>query len=94
MKVDKQLIEHVASVARLHLTESEIKKFTPQLKETLDFFSKLQEVNTSGVKPSFQPIEIKDSLREDTPDECLTQEDVLSLSKQTKDGYFKGPKII
>ena len=35
MKVDKELIEHVAELARLKLTNEEIEKFLPQLKEIL-----------------------------------------------------------
>ena len=33
MKVDKDLIAHVAELARLDLSDEEIEKFTPQLKE-------------------------------------------------------------
>ena len=91
---DKELIKHVAELARLELTEEEIKKFTPQLKETLEFFSKLQEVKTDIIKPSFQPVEIRNSMREDKEKSCLSQEEALSLAKNKKDGYFKGPKVV
>ena len=33
MKVDETLIKHVAEVARLKLSDEEVKKFVPQLKE-------------------------------------------------------------
>ena len=94
MEVDRKLIEHVASVARLKLTGAEIKKFIPQLKEAIEFFSKLQEVNTEGIKPLFQPIEIRNVLREDEPKECLTQDEALSQTEHKKDGYFKGPRAV
>ena len=94
MEIDRKLLEHVADVARLKLTEEEIKKFLPQLKEALEFFSQLKEVNTENVKPSFQPVEMKNSMREDKEKECLSQEDALSLAEHKKDGYFKGPKAV
>jgi len=94
MKLDKDLLEHVAAVARLKLTEEEINEFLPQLKEVLAAFSKLSEVNTKGLKPSFQPVELKDALRKDVKKGCLTQEQALSNSPNTKDGYFKGPRAI
>jgi aspartyl-tRNA(Asn)/glutamyl-tRNA(Gln) amidotransferase subunit C len=94
MEVDRKLIEHVASVARLKLTEAEIEKFLPQLKEAIEFFSKLQEIDTKGIKPLFQPVEIKNVLREDVPGECLTQDEALSQTEHKKDGYFKGPKVV
>jgi len=94
MKVDKELIKKVASVARLELTDAEIKKFQPQLKDILDAFSKIDKVNTDKTKPSFQPVELKNRLREDKKGKCLTQEEALSNTEHKKDGYFKGPKAI
>jgi len=94
MQVDRKLLEHVAEIARLKLSEEEIKKFLPQLKEALEFFSKLMEVNTDNVKPSFQPVEIKNVVREDKEDKCLPQDEALYLTEHKKDGYFKGPKAL
>ncbi len=94
MRVDRELIEHVAEVARLRLTDAEIKKFLPQLKEVLEAFSKIAKVNTDDVKPSFQPVELKDMVREDRVEPSLTQEEALSNTKHKKDGYFKGPRAV
>ena len=94
MKVDKKLIEHVASLARLELTEQEKEKFVPQLKEILDLFSKLDEVDTKDTKPSYQPVKIKNVTREDKPGPSLPKEKALSLTEHKKDGYFKGPKAV
>ena len=94
MEIDRKLLEHVAQVARLKLTEEEIRKFLPQLKEALEFFSKLEEADTGDVSPSFQPVELKNSMREDVEKECLSQDDALSLTEHKKDGYFKGPRVV
>ena len=94
MEVDRKLLEHVAELARLKLTEEEIKKFLPQLRETLEFFSKLNEVDTEHVKPSFHPVELRNAMREDKEKECLSQDEALSLTEHKKDGYFKGPRVI
>ena len=94
MDVDKKLLEHVAEVARIKLNEEEIRKFLPQLKESLEFFSKLKEIKTENVKPSFQPVELKNAMREDKEKECLPQEDALSLTEHKKGGYFKGPRAV
>ena len=94
MKVDKELLEHVASLARLKLNDSEIKKFLPQLKEILEVFSKLDEVNTDNVEPSFQPVELKNVTREDKEKECYKKKDVLELIEHKKEGYFKGPRAV
>ena len=94
MQVDKKLLEHVAEVARIKLNEEEINKFLPQLKEILEFFSQLKDINTDKVKPSFQPVELRNAMREDKEEECLSQDDALSLTEHKKDGYFKGPRAV
>ena len=94
VKINKELIEHVAEVARLKLTEKEKEKFVKELKEVIEAFSKLDVVDTKGIEVSMQPVELKNVLREDKEEKCLSQDDVLSLTEHKKDGYFKGPKAV
>jgi len=94
MQIDEKLIRHVAELARIKLTDKEVEKFTPQLNEVLEGFRKLEEVNTDDVEPSFHPIAVKNHMREDKEEECLTQEEALSCTKHKKDGYFIGPKAV
>lgn len=94
MEIDRKLLEHVAEIARLKLSEEETKKFLPQLKEALEFFSQLKDVNTDNIKPSFQPVELKNAMREDMEKECLSQDNALSLTEHKKGGYFKGPRAV
>ena len=94
MEVDRKILEHVAEIARLKLTEKEIEKFLPQLRELLSFFSQIKEIDTDKIKPSFQPVEIRDIMREDKEKECLSQEEALALAEHKKDGYFKGPRAV
>ncbi|MFH1511693.1 MAG: Asp-tRNA(Asn)/Glu-tRNA(Gln) amidotransferase subunit GatC [Candidatus Woesearchaeota archaeon] len=94
MKIDKETIRHVAEVARLKLTEQEIDEFLPQLDGVLFAFSKLDEIDVNGVEPSYQPVELKNAMREDKPTDCLSQEEALKNSPATKDGYFKGPRAV
>jgi len=94
MKIDKSLIKHVASVARLNLTEAEIKEFLPELKEILDAFSKIKQVDTNNIIPKYPVVDIKNSLREDIPKKSLDNEIALKNTKHKKDNYFKGPKVI
>ncbi len=94
MNINKELIQKIAKNARLNLSEAEIKEFLPQLKEILSSFETLQELNTEKVKPSFQPLEIKNILRNDNPLPCKPQEEILSNTQLKQDGYFKGPKAL
>jgi aspartyl-tRNA(Asn)/glutamyl-tRNA(Gln) amidotransferase subunit C len=94
MEINKELVKKVATVARLNLTNDEIDKFTPQLTEILDAFSKIDEIDTSGTKMSIQPVELKNALRQDIPKSCLSVDDALLNTEHKKDNYFKGPRAI
>ncbi|MFC1732278.1 Asp-tRNA(Asn)/Glu-tRNA(Gln) amidotransferase subunit GatC [candidate division KSB1 bacterium] len=94
VKVDKELIKKVAENARLELSKDEAEQFVKDFKELLDAFSKLDEVDTKGVEPSMQPVELKNVLREDRSEPSLTQEEALANTEHKKDGYFKGPRAV
>lgn len=94
MDINKELMLKVAENAKLKLTDDELKEFLPQLKEVLDFFSHIDKVDTKGIEPSVQPVELKNMLREDEIKPSLAQEDALKNTEHKKDGYFKGPKAV
>lgn len=55
--IKKEEVKHIAKLARLGITEEEEKKFEKDLSSILDYFNSLQEINVSGVKPTFHPTE-------------------------------------
>lgn len=95
MEVGQKTVKKVAEIARLDLTEAEIKKFSEDLKNILEAFGELEKVKTDGIEPTFQPLEVKDVLREDKAEGCLSQKTALdNVKKNKEDGYFKGPKVV
>lgn len=94
MNITPELVKKIALQARLNLSNEEIEKFVPQLKEILAAFSELDKVDTKDVQPSFHPVEIKNVSREDVVGKCLSQDDALSLTPHQRNGYFRGPKTL
>ena len=94
VEITKELIEHVAEVARLKLTDKEIEKFSKELKEIIGVFSNIDNVDTKNIEASLQPVELKNMLREDIEEKAFSQEDALSLTEHKKGGYFKGPRAV
>jgi aspartyl-tRNA(Asn)/glutamyl-tRNA(Gln) amidotransferase subunit C len=93
MKVDEELIRHVARSARLDLSAAEVGEFLPQLKDILTTFSEISKVDTEGIEPSYHPVGIKPHARKDSPKISRISEDALKLGLH-KDGYFRGPRVI
>lgn len=94
VKVDRSLLLSVARNARLNLTDAEIERLLPQLQEVLDAFSALDTLDVSSERPSFQPIKLKNVMREDKVEKPLAQETALANAKHRDGGYFKGPKVV
>ena len=92
--IDKETVEHVAKASRIKLTDEEVEKFSKELGDVLNSFALLKEVDTSDVKPSFQPNEIKNVIREDVPEYSLSQDDALSNAEQKEEKFFKGPRSV
>ena len=94
--VDEKLISHVAALARLSLTNEEILQFSKELKEVIEMFQVISEADVNGFEPSIQPVSDNELMREDAVDKTsmLSRDDALSLSPNSKDGYFKGPKAL
>ena len=89
--VTRELVKELAKAARLILSEEETDKYTQQLSVILDAFKELDEVSTDGVEPSYHPIEIKDSLREDKPEKWIW--DPLANVKDHEGKCIRGPRI-
>jgi len=90
VKLTKKDMLHIAKLSNLELTDSEIKKFTPQLSKIVEYVSKLSEVDTKNIKPTFQVTGLTNVIREDKvlTQNMLTQEEALSNTDEYN-GYFK-----
>ncbi len=106
LEVDERLIGKVASLARLQLSENEKENYARDLGEVISEFSILREADvgnagnagdTGDVKKAegvFLPIEVNCPVRADVVQECLKQEEALQFTKNSKEGFFVGPKVV
>ena len=94
MVVDKKTVTKVAGLARLDLTERELVKFSRDLDEVLSAFRTLQRIPTRGVKPTFQPMGIRNVLRDDRVEPSIPRKKLLKNLKNREDGYIKGPRVV
>ena len=91
---DRKTVERIARLARIELTDNEADRFSKDMKEILSAFRTLQRIPTRDVKPTFQPIETKDVLREDRIEPSIPRERLLRNLKNREDGYIKGPRVV
>lgn len=89
-------VEHVAKLANLPLTPSEIKKFQKQLSSVVSYIDELSEVGVTGVEPTSQTTGLENVFRDDEIDvnRVLTQDEGLSGTEKTHNGYFVVPMVL
>lgn len=74
-------VRHIASLARLTLSESDVEKFSRELTAILDYIEKLKEVNTAGIEPTAQVTGLDTVTRQDAVTERpATTEALLATS--------------
>ena len=59
MPLDRQQVEHIASLARIGLTDEEIELFRQQLSLILEQFEILDELDTAGIQPTGHAVDLQ-----------------------------------
>jgi len=89
MPISREEVQHVATLARLRLTEDEIALFREQLSDILQHIETLAELDLSGIAPTAQVIPLTNVLRDDIVRPSLPPEDVLSNAPMQEDGFLR-----
>jgi aspartyl-tRNA(Asn)/glutamyl-tRNA(Gln) amidotransferase subunit C len=94
MKITKEEVLYVAHLARLDLDEESIGKFARQIDEILAYIEKLNQVDTSGIKPTSHAISLTNAFRDDEEKEPIDRELAMANAPEKEDGSFVVPKIV
>jgi aspartyl-tRNA(Asn)/glutamyl-tRNA(Gln) amidotransferase subunit C len=87
-------VEHVASLAKLSLSEEEKQKLVAQLNGILEYMEQLNQLDTGNVEPLLHVIELSNVLRKDELKPTLTQEEALRNAPAKAEKFFRVPKVI
>ena len=89
MKLSRQEVQHIALLARLGLTETEVDKLSEQLSNILENFEVLQQVDTSDIPPTAQSIALQNVVSDDEVAPSLPQSQVLANAPQEEANFFR-----
>ena len=93
MTISREDVEYVAALARLELTEPEIKEYTEQLNSILDYATMLERLNTEDVVPTAHAVPLHNVMREDQVGPSLNHEKALKNAPDGEEGFFRVPRI-
>lgn len=94
MEITRGDIEHVAKLSRLKLAEEEIDRFTQDFKSILNYVDKLNELDTSNVKPTYHVFPFKNILREDIVYDSYDRDLILKNAPNKEEGCYHVPKVM
>jgi len=89
MRLSREEVVHIATLARVGMSEVDIEKAREQLSNILENFEVLKEVDTANVPPTAQSINLQNVMREDVPAPSLPAEDVLANAPDREEDFFK-----
>ena len=93
-KISNERVKDVANVARIAITEEEAAKLTEEFEAILSFAEELNELASENVQPTTHAVSQINVMRDDTPNDGLTQEEVFKNAPDHQYGHFKVPSII
>lgn len=93
MHIDRDVVVHIAGLARIELQEGEIELFTKQLGAILDYMEKLQEVKQPAEPFTFGELPAA-ATRPDELQPSLPVEEALRNAPDRVKQFFRVPRII
>lgn len=93
MELSKKEVLNLAKLAKLKLSEEEVKKYQEQMIDILKYVNKINELDLDNVKESLTGAEnIVGDLREDIVKS--SNPDLIEYTPETKDNYIVVPKVL
>jgi aspartyl-tRNA(Asn)/glutamyl-tRNA(Gln) amidotransferase subunit C len=87
-------VEHVAHLARLHLSDEELDRMQAQLTHILEAIDTLQLVDTSRVGPTASVIQLENVMRDDEVRPGITREAALANAPLRDDPFLRVPTVL
>lgn len=94
MSIDKQDVQKIAHLARLALTDEDAEQYQHSLSSVLSLVEQMQSIDTDGVEPLSNPLEMTQRLRDDVVTEDNQRDAFLANAPQSEAGLFLVPKVI
>ncbi len=94
MSLDKDQVRHIATLARLNLTDDEYAESVAKLSKIVDFVDQLSQADTEGVVPMAHPLDATQRLRPDAVTETDERDRYQENAPSVTGGLYLVPKVI
>ncbi len=94
MSLDRQLVQKIAHLARLEISEQEADMYVETLSRILGLIEQMNAIDTTGVAPMAHPTDAGLRLRDDTVSETDQSEKFQHLAPAVEARLYLVPKVI
>jgi len=93
-RISSEDVRHVARLARLALSDTELERMRVEMSAILDYMDKLRSLDTKGVEPTSHAVPLRNVMREDEPAPSLPLDEMLANAPDRDGDTFRVPRII
>ena len=93
-EISRDEVAHLATLARIELSEEELDHLAPQLSVILESIASIAEVAAADIPPTSHAVPLTNAFRSDEPRPSLTAEQALSGSPEAEQQRFAVPRIL
>ena len=94
LSLSREQVRHIATLARVGMSEEEIHRFGDQLSVILDYFERLRQVDTDGVPPTAHTLSLHNIWRDDVAAPSTDKEDILANAPLRECDHFRVSVIL
>jgi aspartyl-tRNA(Asn)/glutamyl-tRNA(Gln) amidotransferase subunit C len=94
MRITEDEVKHIVKLARLTLSEEELRTYSGQLNTIIAHVEQLGELDTRGIEPTSHVLPITNVVRDDVSIQSLSNEEALKNAPDPVDKFYRVPKII
>jgi aspartyl-tRNA(Asn)/glutamyl-tRNA(Gln) amidotransferase subunit C len=92
--VTPEEVRHIATLARLKLSDAEIERFTRELGDIIGYVEKLREVDITGIEPTAHAVGAHNVFRDDEIQPSPGVDMAMANAPERQDGFFRVPKVL
>ena len=92
--IDTDQVRHIGVLSRIELSDQQVQTFARQLGRIVEYFDKLNELDTDNVEPMAHALETHNVLGDDVPRESLTPDQALANAPARDGDFFRVPKVL
>ena len=94
MKIDREMVDYVASLSRLALSEEEKTRIEKEMARIIDYMDMLNGLDTEGIEPMSHAFAVKNVFREDEVRPSSDRETLLANAPAREAGSFLVPRTV